>query len=141
MHIHIGCICLTFLHCVSPICLPEWMHNHIGCISPPCVFKYALKLLALEDSYSHWLHLFDFSLSNRLLVRMQSNILLHCAFSNVSSNHLPVRMQNHIGCICLIFLHYAFSNVSSNCLPEKRHYHTDYIGCLFSIVCHFKGLA
>ena len=28
---------------------------------------------------------------------------LHCAFSNVSSNCLPLRMQSHIGCICFVF--------------------------------------
>ena len=31
--------------------------------------------------------------------------LLHCVFSNESSNRLFGRMQNHIGCICLTFLH------------------------------------
>ena len=36
MHSHIGCICLTFLHCVfsnvSSNCLLERMQNHTGCI-------------------------------------------------------------------------------------------------------------
>ena len=50
----------------------------------------------------------------------------HCAFSNVSSNCLPVRMHSHTGYICLAFLHCVFSNESSNCLPERMHGHT---GC------------
>ena len=36
MHNHTGCICLTFLHCVSSNvssnCLPQKMHNHTGYI-------------------------------------------------------------------------------------------------------------
>ena len=35
-----------------------------------------------------------------------------CGFSNVSSNCLPQRMHNHIGCIYFTFHHYAFWNVS-----------------------------
>ena len=30
-------------------------------------------------------------------------LLFHCAFSNVSSNCLPVMMHSHTGCICLSF--------------------------------------
>ena len=32
-------------------------------------------------------------------------------------------MHSHIGCTCLTVLHCAFSNVSSNCLHEKKHSH------------------
>ena len=72
-----------------------------------------LKLPAREDAKSHWLHLFGF--------------FLHCAFSCVSSNGLPERMQSHIGYICLTFPHCACSCVSSNCLPERMQSH---IGCI-----------
>ena len=34
---------------------------------------------------------------------------------------MHVRMQSHIGCICLTFLCCVFSNVSSNRLPERMH--------------------
>ena len=67
MQSHIGCICLTFLHCafsnVSSKRLQKRMHIHIGCINltPLYIFKCVLKLLAWEDAESHWLHLFDFS--------------------------------------------------------------------------------
>ena len=54
-------------------------------------------------------------------------VFLHCAFSNVSSSHLPERMHSHIDCICLTFLRCVFSNVSSNGLSEKRHSH---IACI-----------
>ena len=70
MHNHIGCICLTFLHCVfSNVSIKNMDQSrqcHIGCI---CL------------------------------------TFLHCAFLNVSSNGLHEKMQSHIGCICLIFLH------------------------------------
>ena len=72
-----------------------------------------LKLPAREDAKSHWLHLFGF--------------FLHCAFSCVSSNGLPERMQSHIGYICLTFPHCACSCVSSNCLPKRMQSH---IGCI-----------
>ena len=58
----------------------------------------------------------------------------HCAFSNVSSNRLPERMQNHTGCICLTFFHCVFLNVSSNCLPKKMHSRIGYI-CLTFPCC------
>ena len=72
--------------------------------------------------------------SNHLPEKRQSHIgsicltFLRCAFSNVASNDLPERMQNHIHCMCWTFLHCAFSNISSNCLQQKRHIH---IGCIF----------
>ena len=67
-------------------------------------------------------------------------IFLHCAFSTVSTNYLPKRMQSHIGCICLIFLHCVFSNVYSNYLPERMH---NYIGCIFMpfLHCAFSNLS
>ena len=76
------------------------------------IIKCFLKDLGSKRAKSHWLHLFEF---------------FHCAFSDVSSNCLPVRMHSHIGCICLTFLHCAFSNVSSNCLHKRKQSH---IGCI-----------
>ena len=74
-----------------------------------------LKASACMEAKSSWLHTFTF---------------LHSAFSNVSPNVLPEKMQSHIGCICVTFLCCGFSNVSSNCLPERMHNH---IGCIFFI--------
>ena len=45
--------------------------------------------------------------------------LLQCVLSNVPSNYLPQRMQNCTGCIYLPFLQCEFSNVSSKCLHER----------------------
>ena len=59
---------------------------------------------------------------------------LHCVFSNVSSNCLPQRMQNHIGCICL-FLHCVFSNAFSNFLRLRMHIR---IGCIYLSFVHGK---
>ena len=73
----------------------------------------------------HWLHFFTFLL---------------CAFSNVSSNRLPERMQSHIGCICLTFLRCGFSNVSSNRLPQRMHNHTGCI-CLSFLHCTMSPLS
>ena len=72
-------------------------------------------------------------------VHLLSGHLFDSVFSNVSSNSMPVRMQSHIGCICLTFLHCASLNVSSNCLPEKRHSRTDYI-CLAFLNCVFSNV-
>ena len=64
---------------------------------------------------------------------------LHCGFSNVSSNCLPVKMQSHIGCICLIFHHCALSNVSSKCLSVRMHSHTGCI-CFTFLHCAFSNV-
>ena len=63
-----------------------------------------------------------------------------CGFSNVSSNCLPQRMHNHIGCICLTFHHYAFWNVSSTRLHEMMQSHT---GCTCStfLQCVFANVS
>ena len=107
---------LTFLHCafwnVSSKCQPGLMHCHSG--RTVCTFS---------NVSSNWLPL-----------RVQSNIanncpsdnlvafiqffpmfeitqvaldfdFFHSAFSNVSSNWLPLRMQSHIGCIYSTFPH------------------------------------
>ena len=76
--------------------------------------------------------------------------VLHCMFSNGSSNCQPKRMYNCMShwfhlfnfsplCIlkCLLiltFFHCAFSNVSSNCPPEKMHRH---IGCICLTFLHY----
>ena len=86
MHNRIGCICLTFLHCVfsnvTSNYLPEMMHIRTGCI---CL------------------------------------TFLHSAFSDVSLSCLLERMQNHTGCICLIFpyVHWQPSHWRSS----ARNYH------------------
>ena len=60
--------------------------------------------------------------------------ILHCAFSNVSSNRLPYGMHSHIGYIYLTFLQSAFLNASLNCLPERMNSHTVRI-CLTFLHC------
>ena len=110
---HIGCICLTFLHCafsnvssksldlkrqshiVSSNCLPEQMQSHIGCI---CL------------------------------------TFLYCSLSNVSSKSLDLKRQSHIGCICLTFLYCLLSNVSSKSLDLNRQSHIGCICLIFSTV-------
>ena len=46
-------------------------------------------------------------------------------FFKLSSNCVPKKRQNHIGCICLTFLHYVFPNVSSNFLRLRMYSHID----------------
>ena len=99
--IHIGCICLTFLHCAfskfSSNCLTEKIHSHIDCICLTflrCAFE-----MSPEKMQSDIGHIYS--------------TFLHCAFSNVSSNCLSEMMQNHIGCICL-----TFSTVSFQMCPQ-----------------------
>ena len=60
MHSHIGCICLTFLHCafsnVSSNHLPVRMQSHIGCICLSflhCVFSYVSSNCLHEKRHSH----------------------------------------------------------------------------------------
>ena len=129
MQSYIGCICLSFLHCVFPnlssVHLQKRMHSHIGCIC----------LTSLHCEFSN-------VLSNYMLVRMHSHIGCICliflrrVFSNVSSNGLPERMHNHTGCICLTFHRYEISNVSSNGLLERMQNRT---GCIcLTFLCHLS---
>ena len=58
-------VCICVLSIVSSNGQTEMMQSRVGytCWTFPllCVFKCVLKLLASDDAYSHWLHLFDFS--------------------------------------------------------------------------------
>ena len=67
-------------------------------------------------------------------------MFIHCAFSNVPSNRLPVRMQSHIGYICLAFLHCVFLNVPLSRLSERMH---NNIGCIFFtfLLCVFSTVS
>ena len=138
-----------------PAQLNEFLHIvqlHSGCAfagstiyTALCVFSFkcTLKLLAWEDASSHWLHLFDFSppcvwifsAVSFQIACLRGYIITLVAlftFSNVSSNCLHEGMQNHTGCIILLFLHCE----SSNGLPRRVHNHNGCI-CLtfFPIVC------
>ena len=64
--------------------------------------------------------------------------LLHCVFSNESSNRLFGKMPSHTGCICLTYLHFVFSNESSNRLPVKMQNHIGCICLTFLHCCDFK---
>ena len=64
------CCSFTFLHCafssVSLNCLPEKSHSHIGCICLTLLHCALTNVssspqLAWKDAKSHWLHFFDFS--------------------------------------------------------------------------------
>ena len=149
--IHIGCICLTFLHCAfskfSSNCLTEKIHSHIGCI----------RLAFLRCAFSN-------VSSNCLPGKMHSHIdcicltFLRCSFSNVSWEDakwhwshlfnfsplcvfkcvlkLPVRNDANSHWLHLFhFFLCEFSNVSSNGLPEKMHSHIGHIYLIFSTVC------
>ena len=72
-------------------------HNLPTTMVPPKIKDYFVfvrlitclpKLLSVDETQSHFLHLLNFS---------------HCAFSNVFSNRLPKKRQSHTGRICLTF--------------------------------------
>ena len=97
MHNYICCIYLTFLQCVLQM-YPQITYQRGGTTA---VFAFIwffstvyfqmcprLKASACMEAKSSWLHTFTF---------------LHSAFSNVSPNVLPEKMQSHIGCILLGF--------------------------------------
>ena len=99
MHSHIGCTCLTFLHCVfsnvSSNGLPEWLRSHTDCIC----------LIFLHCVFSN-------VFSKHLHKKMQSHTgcicktLLLCVSSDVSSNYLHERKHDYTGCSLLISPHY-----------------------------------
>ena len=82
------------------------------------------------------------SLLNPALLRenIRNGTFLCCAFSNVSSNYLPSRIQSHTGCICSTFLHCALLNAVSNCLPKRMHSHIGCI-CLTFLRCAFSNVS
>ena len=98
-------------------------------------YKNVVDVVPLGYLYSTK-HVFSCVPSDGRVGRMHSNtdyirlILLHCVFSNVSSNCLPQRMQNYTGGICRTFLHYGLSYVSSKNLDQS---HT---GCIFLTFLH-----
>ena len=110
-HRHIGCIYLSFLHCVfsnvSSNCLPEKTHSYTGCTcvtSLQCVFS-NVPSKHLDQSRQN--HTGCICLTFR-----------HCVFSNESSNDEYEGMQSHTDSICLTFLQCVFSNVSSISQPR-----------------------
>ena len=76
----------------------HWLH--LFDFFPLCVFICVLKLPAPKDPKTHWLHLFW--LISTVCLKMSPQMWF------------TERIQNHIGCICLIFLRCVFSNASSN---------------------------
>ena len=54
----IGCIDLTFLHCVLSKVISNFLNEQRKTLL--CVFKWFLKLPAPKDAWSHWLHLLTF---------------------------------------------------------------------------------
>ena len=57
----------------SSNCLPGWIHDHIGCISPLCIFKCVLKWMR-ERMHNHtgciWKHTVEKSLTSATSVSM-----------------------------------------------------------------------
>ena len=118
--------CKGFQNFVS--CKISWF---FVCVCSKCLQEACAISLVAFFTFLHCV--FSNVSSNRLPEKMHNYIGCicltspQCAFSNVSSNCIPLRMHSHIGCICLAFLHCVFSNVFSNDLPEKRHIRT---GCI-----------
>ena len=79
---------------MSPQIACPWKCSHIGCIYS--------TFLRVWLHLSHWLHLFDFS--------------THCAFSSVSSNCLPLKMQSHSGCIFSTLINVWFFDIIFMCV-------------------------
>ena len=109
---HIGCICLTLLHCAFSNAfsnrLSEKEHSHIGCIC----------LTFLHCAFSN-------VSSNGCVVTLVAFVWF---FSTVCFQmHLHKSMQSRTGYICLIFLHCAFSNGPSKRLHKMMQSHTGYI--------------
>ena len=114
MHSRIGCICATFLHCVSSNVsskhLHGRMHSHIGCICLTflrCAFLNVFLICLPERMHSY---------TGSICLA-----LLHCGFSNVFSNCLNQRMHNHTGCICATFLRCVISDFS----PGHSLFHSE----------------
>ena len=110
-HSHIGCICLTFLHCVFSNEPSDSMHgriqSHIGCMCLTflhCVFS--------NES------------SNSLPATMHKDIgctcltFLRCVFSNAPPNGLYKKLHSHIDCIYLTWWHF-FHCRCVLCFPQK----------------------
>ena len=112
---------------------------HLFDFSLLCIIKRLLKLLALEDTKSHWLHLFDSSLLCLFKCSLKwpspKDIKSHGLhwFDFDSAVYYQMSLQTtclrkcHIGCNYLSFFHCAFVNTSSKGLPERLHSHTDRI--------------
>ena len=64
----IGCIDLTFLHCVLSKVISNFLNEHRKTLL--CVFKWFLKLPAPKDAWSHWLHLLTFLRSSTVGFKM-----------------------------------------------------------------------
>ena len=64
----IGCIDLTFLHCVLSKVISNFLNEQRKTLL--CVFKWFLKLPAPKDAWSHWLHLLTFLRSSTVGFRM-----------------------------------------------------------------------
>ena len=150
MHIHIGCICLTFLQCelsnVSSKRVHKRLQSHTGCIClsfPHC---------ALSNAFSNCLHERMHNCTACLQMCPQMACIRGCIITlvswpgficstfNVCFQMFPLRMLSHTGCICLTFLHCAFSNVSLNCLHKRMRNYTDSI-CLTFLHCVFSNVS
>ena len=130
MNSHIGCICLTFLHCafsnVSSNRLHQRMHSHIGCICLTflqCAFSNVPSNCLPGRMQSHIGYI---SVKGKGIVTLPMSLVALCVFKRILKMLLG-RMHNHIACICLAFIHCAFSYVSSNCLSVRMQSHIGYI--------------
>ena len=104
--------------------LPDWQHNHTGCI---CVAS--LRYVSLyvssdgqdEKRHSH--------------IGCICGASLRYVSSYVSSDGQDAKRHSHIGCICGTSLHCVKSYAASGYLPEMRHNHTAHIDGFFPTVC------
>ena len=92
MQSHIGCICLTFLHCVSSnvssSCLDQNRHIHTGCTS------WFFSTVCFQMSPQ------TVCPSGCIITLVAFFLLFSTVFSNDSSNCLPEKMQSYTVCIC-----------------------------------------
>ena len=122
-HSHIGCICVTFCHCVfsnaSSKHLPKRMHTHTGCI---CLiflcyaFSHELSKCMPHRRNSHWLlvTLVAFIFST-MSFHMFHQRIIACIVTLVAFLLFPLwffMMHDRISCICWSFFQCVFSNVS-----------------------------
>ena len=128
MHIHTGCICLTFLHCVSSnessSCLHKKRHSYTGCIC-----------LAFRHCG------FSNVASTRLHEKRQTYIagicwsFHRCVFSNVFLNGLHNKRHSQIGCICGVQLHcQLFSYGFLHLHPLKKSNNFPFVWLPFCVV-------
>ena len=125
MKSYIGCICLTWLHCVfsnvSSKYLDQRRYNQIVCIG--FAFLHCAFSCASSGFLFDTMHTCTGYLS-----------FAHCSFPKASSKYLDQIMQNHNVCICTNVPYFVSKDLPSNFMHGRMHTHTAWI-CLM-VLCH-----